>query len=153
MCSFSQPRPITQIAEEKNGIYLILLCTNFYYISTVKPKVQLYTSVLVARSGSSVNVICKADSYPPANSEDNYHMKHPRDHDINAILLSKKNGVVHVITNASKEMDSGEYECTVIVELDEYSTPLQSDNVLTNLTVYGKFQLCIRLTQTPLFSL
>ena len=114
---------------------------------------QLYTSVPVARSGSSVNVTCKAESYPHANSEDNYHMKHPRDRDINAILLPERNGVVHIITNVSKEIDSGEYECTVNVELDEYSTPLQSDNVLTNLTVHGEFQLCTRLTQTPLFFL
>ena len=55
-------------------------------------------------------------------------MKHPGDHDINAIL-PEKNDVVHIITNVSK------CECAVNVKLDEYSTPLQSDNVLTTLTV------------------
>ena len=83
-----------------------------------------------------------AESYPPANSEDNYRMKHPRDHDIEKVLLPEKNGVVHIITNASKERDSGEYECTVIVTLEGYPTPLQSNNVFSNLSVYGQ-QICI----------
>ena len=91
----------------------------------------------MARSGSSVNVTCTAESYPPANSEDNYRMKHPKDHEIKKVLLPEKNGVVHIITNASKERDSGEYECTVTVRLEVYTASLQSENIVTNLVVYG----------------
>ena len=78
-----------------------------------------------------------AESYPPANTVGNYLMRHPRDKDIDRLLLPGKNGVVHIISGAS-ENDSGEYECTVTVTLHEYSTPLQSDNVFANLVVYGE---------------
>ena len=104
----------------------------------MKPIPRLFASVPVARSGSSVNVTCTAEGYPPANNEDNYNMKHPKDHDIEKVLLPEKNGVVHIITDASKERDSGEYECTVTVRLEGYTAPLQSDNVVTNLVVYGQ---------------
>ena len=65
-------------------------------------------------------------------------MRHPRDQNITTVLLPGKNGVVHIISGASMN-DSGEYECTVTVKLDEYSTQLQSDNVVAKLTVYGEF--------------
>lgn len=66
-------------------------------------------------------------------------MEHPKDHDIQKDLLPNRNGVVHVITDASQENDSGEYECTVTVKLDAYSAPLQSDKVFNNLIIYGEF--------------
>ena len=91
----------------------------------------------MARLGSSVNVTCVAESYPPANTVGNYLMRHPRDKDVDRVLLPGKNGVVHIISGASGN-DSGEYECTVTVKLDEYSTPLQSDNVNASLVVYGE---------------
>ena len=109
----------------------------FLPVSTVKPIPKLYTSVPVAKTGSSVNVTCTAESYPPANTAESYLMRHPRDKDIERVLLPGKDGVVHIISGASLN-DSGEYECTVRVTLDEYSTPLQSDNIFTNLTVYGE---------------
>ena len=66
-------------------------------------------------------------------------MKHPKDKDIDRVLLPTMNGVVHHITAASKTADSGEYECTVTVTMAEYSNAtLQSDNVFVNLIVYGK---------------
>ena len=83
-------------------------------------------------------MICMAESYPPANTVESYKMKHPRDYEIDTVLLPGKNGVVHIISGASLN-DSGEYECTVMVTLEEYSTPLQSDNVFTNLKLYGEF--------------
>ena len=104
----------------------------------MKPKVQLNTSVPVARLGMSVNVTCTAESYPPANTIANYLMRHPRDQEITTVLLPGKNGVVHIVSGAS-ENDSGDYECTVTVTLDEYSTSLQSDTAITKLTVYGEF--------------
>jgi hypothetical protein len=111
-----------------------LLATECFRIG-VKPKVQLNTSVLVTRLGMSVNVTCTAESYPPASTVGNYLMRHPRDQNITTVLLPGKNGVVHIISGASMN-DSGEYECTVTVKLDEYSTQLQSDNVVAKLTVY-----------------
>ena len=65
-------------------------------------------------------------------------MKHPKNTPITRVLLPGMNGVVHIITSADKTLDAGEYECTVNVSLREYSIPLQSDNEIANLTVYGE---------------
>ena len=91
----------------------------------------------MARSGSSVNITCTAEGYPPARSVSNYHMKHPKNKEIDRVLLPNMSGVVHIITEASVEVDSGGYECTVIVTLDAYpNKSLQSDKSYTNLIVY-----------------
>ena len=103
----------------------------------VKPRVTLNVSSPVAKTGSSVNVTCMAESYPPADSMDNYQMKHPLNTPINRTFLPM-HGVVHIITAASKERDAGIYECAVSVTLEEYTTPLQSDNVRANLLIYGE---------------
>ena len=113
----------------------------YNFIHTVNPKVQLSTSAFnnVAKSGSSVNVICTAESYPPADSVSNYLMKHPKNTFIEKDLLPGMNGVVHKIVAATKERDAGEYECSVNVILDVYpGKPLDSDVAIVNLRVYGK---------------
>ena len=110
-------------------------------IHTVTPKVHLNTSASnnVAKSGSSVNVICTAESYPPADNVSDYLMKHPKDKSIEKELLPGMNGVVHKIVAATKERDAGEYECSANVTLDEYpGKPLDSNVATLNLRVYGK---------------
>ena len=107
-------------------------------IHTVTPAVHLSTSASnnVAKSGSSVNVICTAESYPPADSVSDYLMKHPRNTSIDKHLLPRMDGVVHRIVAATKERDAGKYECTVNVTLD--GKPLDSNVAVVNLRVYGK---------------
>ena len=115
------------------------------YIHAVKPRVTLNVSSPVAKTGSSVNVTCMAESYPLANSVDNFQMKHPLNTLINRTFLPM-HGVVHIIAAASKERDAGIYECAVSVTLEEYTTPLQSDNVRANLLIYGESCLLERLS-------
>ena len=116
------------------------------FIHTVNPKVRLNTSAYnnVAKSGSSVNVICTADSYPPADNVSDYLMKHPKDQSIEKDMLPGMDGVVHRITSesANKEHDKGIYKCSVNVTLDEYpNKPLDSEVAVANLTVYGRYTL------------
>ena len=107
-------------------------------IHTVTPVVHLNTSASnnVTKSGSSVNVICTAESYPPADSVSDYLMKHPRNTSIDKHLLPRMDGVVHRIVAATKERDAGKYECTVNVTLD--GKPLDSNVANVTLRVYGK---------------
>ena len=99
----------------------------------------------MAKSGSSVNIICTAESYPPADSVSDYLMKHPHNTPIVKDLLPGMDGVVHRIVAATKEQDAGEYECTVIVTLDEYpGKHLDSEIAVTNLRVYGKLSIPLR---------
>ena len=110
-------------------------------IHTVTPKVHLNTSTYnnVAKSGSSVNVICTAESYPQANSVSDYLMKHPQNKSIEKELLPGMDGVIHKIVAATKRQDAGEYECSVNVTLDEYpGKSLDSPIATINLRVYGK---------------
>ena len=101
----------------------------------------------MAKSGRGVNITCTAESYPPAQSTDDYKMKHPRNTPISQKLLPAKNGVVHTITAASKETDAGVYQCAVSVTLEEYpNQSLQSKNDIAILTVYGKLYTSIYLT-------
>ena len=99
---------------------------------------SLHISSEVAKTGSSVNVTCMAESYPPANNVNNFQMKHPKNTPINRVLLPGMNGVTHIITSANKTFDAGEYECTVNVSMEEYPRPLQSDIAVATLIVYGE---------------
>lgn len=108
----------------------------------MKPVAHLHILNDVTKSGSAVNIICTAESYPPAENTSNYQMRHPKDRNIPIEALPEKNGVIHRITAASKERDAGEYECTVIITMDEYpGSSLQSNNDVAHLTVYGRFNL------------
>ena len=110
-------------------------------IHTVTPKVHLNTSTYnnVAKSGSSVNVICTAESYPSADNVSEYLMKHPQNKSIDKELLPGMDGVVHKIVAATKDRDAGEYECSVNVTLAEYpGKPLDGNVATVNLIVYGK---------------
>ena len=92
----------------------------------------------MAKSGSSVNIICTAESYPPADSVSDYLIKHPHNISIEKELLPEMDGIVHKIVAATKQRDAGEYECSVNVTLDEYpGKPLDSEVAAINLTVYG----------------
>ena len=135
-------------------------CYNF--IHTVNPKVQLSTSAYnnVTKSGSSINVTCTAESYPPTNSVNDYLMKHPNNTPIVKELLPGMYGVVHRIAAATKQQDSGIYECSVNVTLDEYpGKPLDSEVAIVNLTVYGKvysihnYIYCSRYTLKIIYAL
>ena len=81
----------------------------------MNPEVHLHISNNVTKSGSAVNIICTAESYPPAENVSNYQMRHPKDYDILIKALPGKNGVIHRITAVSKERDAGEslYRCIV----------------------------------------
>ena len=93
----------------------------------------------MAKSGSSVDVICTAESYPPAVNVSNYLMRHPHNTFIEKELLPGMDGAVHKIAAATKEQDAGEYECSVNVTLAEYpGKPLDSSVAIVNLRVYGK---------------
>ena len=120
--------------------YSKLINTMHSCIHTVRPVAHLHISNEVVKLGSGVNITCTAESYPRANRSSNYLLKHPWNTSISQEeLLSGKNGVVHTIT-AAKDIDEGEYECTVTVTLEEYPNhPLQSNNEIAKLTVYGKF--------------
>ena len=83
------------------------------YTHIVEPRVNLSLSPKVVMVGSSVDVICRAESYPPANSEGNYQMRHPQNKNISQMLLEDGSGVLHQIQAANKKEDTGEYECTV----------------------------------------
>ena len=112
----------------------------YSFIHAVNPKVHLSTSASnnVVKSGTSVSVICKAESYPPADSVNDYLMKHPHNTPIEKELLPGMDGVVHRIFSATKEQDKGQYECSVNVTLAEYpNKPLKSELAVANLTVYG----------------
>ena len=116
------------------------------FIHTVTPEVHLNTSMSnnVAKTGSSVNVICTAESYPLADDTNDYLMKHPHNTPIGKVLLPGGNGVEHRITTATKERDAGNYECSVNVTLTEYpGKPLDSEVVVVNLRIYGKSNLLI----------
>ena len=103
----------------------------------MKPKVNLSFKPEVVRTGESVSVICRAESYPPANSE-NYQMKHPRNKNITHEFLSDRSGVLHKIQAANKDEDMGVYDCIVTVPLSYYKQHIQSEIYEANLTVYGK---------------
>ena len=106
----------------------------------VTPRVHLTTSTYdnVAKSGSNINIVCTAESYPPADNISEYLMKHPHNTSIEKELLSGMNGVVHKIITANKDRDAGKYECSVNVTLDEYpGKPLDSEVAVVNLTIYG----------------
>ena len=125
-----------------------------HFIHTVNPEVHLSTSTSnnVAKSGSSVNVICTAESYPPADNVNNYLMRHPHNTFIEKEPLPGMDGAVHKIAAASKEQDAGEYECSVNITLAEYpGKPLDSSVAIINLRVYGKlcFVHLLRLNTTP----
>ena len=107
------------------------------YTHTVEPSVKLSLSPKVVRVGSSVDVICRAESYPPANNEDNYQIRHPHNKNISHMLLEDGSGVVHQIQAANKKEDTGEYECTVTLTLSDYGERIQSELYKANLTVYG----------------
>ena len=104
----------------------------------MKPVAHLHILNNVTKSGSAVNIICTAESYPPAENVNNYQMRHPKDRNISIETLPEKNGVIHKITAASKKKDAGEYECTVSITMDEYpGISLQSKINLAHLTIYG----------------
>ena len=114
---------------------------SYNFIHTVTPVAHLSTSTPnnVTKSGSSVNVTCTAESYPPADSVSDYLIKHPRNTSIDKRLLPGMYGVVHRIVAATKERDAGKYECSVNVTLDVYpGKPLDSNVAIVNLRVYGK---------------
>ena len=109
-------------------------------IFTVTPRVHLTTSTYdnVAKSGSNINIVCTAESYPPADNVREYLMKHPHNTSIEHEPLLGKDGVVHKIVAATKDRDAGKYECSVNVTLAEYpGKPLDSEVAVVNLTIYG----------------
>ena len=111
---------------------------------TVMPRAYFNISSQVAKTGSGVNITCMSESYPPATDVDNYQMKHPNNTPITKVLIPEGNGVVHIISAASKGQDAGEYLCTVHVTLSFLEYPdilLQSDVVSTKLTLYGEFNI------------
>ena len=110
----------------------------------VIPRAYFNISSQVAKTGSGVNITCMSESYPPATDVDNYQMKHPNNTPITKVLIPGGNGVVHIISAASKEQDAGEYLCTVHVTLRFLEYPdilLQSDAASAKLTVYGEFNI------------
>ena len=93
----------------------------------------------MARSESYVRVICEAESYPPANSADNYQIEHPSFMYLSLMVLPGKNGVMHEIVAANKQVDTGLYQCTVTLTLSEYGNrTIQSEKQQESLIVYGE---------------
>ena len=88
----------------------------------------------VAKLGSSVSIVCTAESYPPANETSFFHLSSPLDPNFSSNQsASVGTGVEYHIANVTRS-DGGEYSCVVIIE----GYPLQSNAVKQNLTVYGK---------------
>ena len=105
---------------------------------TVFPEVNLSLSPEVVRAGGSVNVTCRAESYPPAKSDD-YQLKHPQNKNISHTPLEVGSGVVHQILAASIMEDTGVYECIVTLTLSDYNQQkIQSNVHEANLAVYGR---------------
>ena len=95
------------------------------------PDVTLTFSNTMVKVGTSVNVTCTAQSYPPANLTSYYHLQHPSGVTVNAIHRTPGvDGVVHSIETVTSE-DGGEYDCVVMVVVG-----MQSDTIKANLTVY-----------------
>ena len=87
--------------------------------------------------GTSTNVSCIAESYPPANTSMFYEIQHPIGEtlsDIEFINDAVAHGVFYSISSASCH-DSGPYACHVIV------TDGVSDEKSQTLTVYGKYNV------------
>ena len=100
----------------------------------VVPDVTLTFSNTMVKAGTSVNVTCTAQSYPPANLTSYYQLQHPSGVTVNAIYRTPEvDGVVHPIETVTSE-DGGEYDCIVTVVVG--SEQLQSDTIRASLTVY-----------------
>ena len=100
----------------------------------VVPDVTLTFSNTMVKVGTSVNVTCTAQSYPPANLTSYYQLQHPSGVTVNAIYRTPEvDGVVHPIETVTSE-DGGEYDCIVTVVVG--SEQLQSDTIRASLTVY-----------------
>ena len=103
-------------------------------LSLVDPNVTMSASKTVVKLGSSVNITCTADGYPPAKHLSYFKLHDPTNRLINDTKLTL-NGttVTYHISNVSR-LDEGEYDCIVTQKLNE---TLQGSSKL-NLTVYGK---------------
>ena len=96
----------------------------------MNPVISLPFSNSTIEAGTSVNVTCIAESYPPANSSDYYSIQHPIGETLHATTFIDGIGVIHPIESASCD-DSGPYACHVQVE-----NKVSSDRTGT-LIVYG----------------
>lgn len=104
----------------------------------MKPVVNLAFSKPRVKAGESVNVTCTAESYPPADQKNFYHLNHPANKTVVPThLTSGVNGVIYEIRSANRS-DSGEYDCFVRVSalVDDKNVSMDSDTVQKNLTVY-----------------
>lgn len=111
----------------------------FFYNSAVNPKVMLTIEPgPQIKAGTSANVTCTAESFPPANSSEYYAFQHPNGTTLKPTHSSPTvggviYGVIHPIVSAISS-DDGEYDCVVIVKVCNQS--LVSDRVQANLTVF-----------------
>ena len=101
---------------------------------TVKPAIKLTFSNSNIEVGTSINVSCFAESYPPANSSLFYKIQHPIGETLSDIHDVVPHGVFYSISSASCH-DSGPYACHVKV------TGEVSDDKSQTLRVYGKHNI------------
>ena len=100
----------------------------------VVPEVTLTFSNTMVKAGTSINVTCTAQSYPPAIPTD-YQLQHSSGVTVNTTHRTPGgDGVVYPIETVTSE-DGGEYECIVTVGSEQLQR-LQSDTIRASLTVY-----------------
>ena len=81
----------------------------------MNPVITLTFSNSTIKAGTSANVTCFAESYPPANSSMNYAIQHPIGETLHATQFIPGKGVIHPIESATCA-DSGLYMCHVEVD-------------------------------------
>ena len=102
------------------------------------PYVQFNVSKEVAKLGSSVTISCSAESYPPANSVNFFHLQDPSKKVPDTQLTLVDTGVEYHIALVNRT-HGGEYGCSVNIEIEGYSQGLQSNTAEETLIVYGEF--------------
>ena len=96
----------------------------------MNPVITLTFSNSTIEAGTSANVTCLAESYPPANSSSHYAIQHPIGETLLATQFVPGIGVIHPLKSATCA-DSGPYACHVRVE-----DQVRNDKSGT-LTIYG----------------